>query len=50
MKNILIGFGIACIISLFVQGKELRDQIDELNARLTVQYQELQEMKNESSR
>ena len=47
---ILTGFAGICMLSLFVQGKELRDQIDELNARLTVQYMELQEMKNESSR
>lgn len=44
---ILAGLAAVCFLSLFQQGKELRDQIDELNARLTVQYQELQEMKNE---
>jgi hypothetical protein len=50
IKNILLVFGAACIVSLFVQGKELKDQIDELNAKLTVHYMEMQEMKNESSR
>ena len=47
---ILTGFAVVCFLSLFQQGKELRDQIDELNAKLTVQYYELQEMKNEISR
>ena len=47
---ILIVFAGICMLSLFVQGKELKDQIDELNAKLTIQYYELQEMKNETSR
>ena len=47
---ILTGFAVVCFLSLFQQGKELKEQIDELNAKLTVQYYELQEMKNESGR
>jgi len=50
INYILTGLVVVCFLSLFQQGKELRDQIDELNARLTVQYIELQDMKNESSR
>ena len=47
---ILTGFAVVCFLSLLLQGRELQDQIDELNAKLTVQYYELQEMKNESGR